>query len=603
MVGGEITMRFIKLSDISLNEKHICKILSGVLLSLALLLQPCFADVPVSFTAENQAGMVLDTWNYAKGDYLTFSTPTANNIILWEWNVDGVKRPITLPTNRNQTFGPFDKTTIIVYLNVTDNTADTGSSVQVLHLNDGSDNIYNGEYFAVPDYFDRTTPSKLGTITFWDESISKLEPEEKINYWWWNVTNLSDGKSMLFKGFNHTDPIPMGYTSFSVNVTVKNTQGNLLSYRENIVTPPDALDLIPNLSVIPKTGIAPLEISVIDQAQSTIGNAVYDVPVEYSYRIGNTTTANVFGKVFTEKNLNLTLLYPGVYYVNQTITNLFGITKVTNITNITAYPFKADFAPIPSQGAWPLTVSFIDQSVLEPILLTKEGLVNYYWTIKKEGDPTYFREMDGKNPNFTFGSNGTYNVSMNLTLGEINSGVVSKKIYVTDSSGYPNLTLNASFSAVPQFGNPPLTVTFVDTSRKNEPVTYEWDFDDPIQNPPPVTTQNPRYTFLNPGDYTVSLKLTGVESGRTSECRQVISVQKLEADFSTRIDPADSRIIHFNSTTTGFPTLWTWRFGDGIVNRTENVTHRYSAAGSYNVTLTASNKIWSNTVIRQVILP
>jgi FOG: PKD repeat len=309
------------------------------------------------------------------------------------------------------------------------------------------------------------------------------------------------------------------------------------------------------------------------------------------------------GKIFYEKNLNLTLPYPGVYYVNQTITNLFGITKVTNITNITAYPFKADFTAIPSNGSWPLTVSFIDQSVLEPILLAKEGLVNYTWTIKKEGDDSFFAEMDESNPFFTFRSKGIYNVSMNLTLGAINSGVVSKKINVTDSSGYPNLTLNASFSAVPQFGNPPLTVTFVDTSRKNEPVTYEWDFDDPIQNPLPVTTQNPRYTFLNSGDYTVSLKLTGVESGRTSECRQVISVQKLEADFSTRVDPADSRIIHFNSTTTGFPTLWTWRFGDGIVSRQENVTHRYSAAGSYNVTLTASNKIWSNTVIRQVILP
>lgn len=603
MVGGEITMRFFKLSDISLNEKRICKILSGVLLSLALLLQPCFADVPVSFTGENQAGMPLDTWNYAKGDYLTFLTPTADNIVLWEWNVDGEKRFITDPTLRNQTFGPFDKSTFIVYLNVTDNTADTGSSVQGLQLNDGSEWITNAEYSAMPDYFDRSTPSKLGTITFWDESISLLEPQTKIDYWWWKVTNLSDGQSVPFEEENHTDPIPMSYTTFSVNVTVKNGLGHLLSYHRNTVTPPDALDLIPNLSVIPKTGIAPLEISVIDQAINTIGKTVYDVPVEYKYRIGNSTTENVFGEEFTEKNLNITLPHPGIYYVNQTITNLFGITKVTNITNVTVYPFKADFTATPSHGAWPLTVSFIDQSVLEPILMAKEMLVQYNWTIRKEGDDTYFREMSGKNPNFTFMNNGTYNVSMNLKLGEINSGVVSKNIIVTNSSGYPNLTLNASFSAVSQFGNPPLSVTFVDTSRKNEPVTYEWDFGDPLQNPLPITTQNPRFTFLNPGDYTVSLKLTGVESGRTSECRQVISVQKLEADFIPRPDLIDPRIMHFNSTTTGFPTLWTWRFGDGIVSRQENVTHQYSAAGTYTVTLTASNKIWSDTITKEVILP
>lgn len=606
MVGGEITMRFFKFMMISLNEKRIPIILAGVLLTLALFLQPCFAEVPVSYTVKNQAGMPLDTWNFAKGDYLTFNTTTAENIVLWEWNVDGEKRLITVSANRNQTFGPFDHSPITAFLNVTDNTADKGSSVHVLQLNDGSDTIGNAKYSAVPDYFDGSTGSKLGTITFYDKSISKLEPEEKLDYWWWNVTNLSDGRSVFFEGQNCTEPIPMSDTEFSVKVTVKNgPQGFLLSYGGITKTLPDELDLIPNLSVIPKTGIAPLEISVIDQAQNTIGNVVYDVPVEYKYRIGNLTTENVFGKEFTEKNLNITLPYPGVYYVNQTITNQFGITKVTNITNITAYPFRANFTATPSHGTWPLTVSFIDQSVLEPISLAKDLNVKYYWEIRKEGDDRYFEKMDGKNPNFTFSTNGTYNVSMYLTLGDINSKDVSMKIYVTDSSEYPDLTLNASFSAVPQFGNPPLTVTFVDTSRKNEPVTYEWDFDDgsPIETIPNVTHVfgTPRLVPIQNQHYNVTLKIVGLDSGRTSEYRQLITVQPFNADFSEEV--VSGTKMRFTDNSSGFPTQWFWLFGDGFTSRDQNPEHDYLSSGTYSVTLHAWNELRKDLKTKEIVVP
>lgn len=47
--------------------------------------------------------------------------------------------------------------------------------------------------------------------------------------------------------------------------------------------------------------------------------------------------------------------------------------------------------------------------------------------------------------------------------------------------------------------------------------------------------------------------------------------------------------VGFTDTSTGTPTSWSWTFGDGAASTSQNPSHTYSAAGSYTVTLTASN--------------
>ncbi|MEI6842018.1 MAG: PKD domain-containing protein, partial [Methanomicrobiales archaeon] len=48
--------------------------------------------------------------------------------------------------------------------------------------------------------------------------------------------------------------------------------------------------------------------------------------------------------------------------------------------------------------------------------------------------------------------------------------------------------------------------------------------------------------------------------------------------------------VQFTDTTTGNPTSWSWSFGDGTANDTaRNPVHQYQNAGTYDVTLTASN--------------
>ncbi len=56
--------------------------------------------------------------------------------------------------------------------------------------------------------------------------------------------------------------------------------------------------------------------------------------------------------------------------------------------------------------------------------------------------------------------------------------------------------------------------------------------------------------------------------------------------------------VTFTDTSTGSPTSWAWSFGDGGTSTAQHPTHRYTAPGTYAVTLTATNAAGSDTVTR-----
>ncbi|HZO10255.1 MAG TPA: PKD domain-containing protein, partial [Myxococcota bacterium] len=53
--------------------------------------------------------------------------------------------------------------------------------------------------------------------------------------------------------------------------------------------------------------------------------------------------------------------------------------------------------------------------------------------------------------------------------------------------------------------------------------------------------------------------------------------------------------VSFSDTSTGIPATWSWSFGDGGTSTLQNPTHTYASPGIYNVSLTASNALGSNT--------
>ncbi|TFV68758.1 PKD domain-containing protein, partial [Blastococcus sp. CT_GayMR19] len=59
--------------------------------------------------------------------------------------------------------------------------------------------------------------------------------------------------------------------------------------------------------------------------------------------------------------------------------------------------------------------------------------------------------------------------------------------------------------------------------------------------------------------------------------------------------------VSFTDTSTGSPTSWAWNFGDSGTATTQNPSHTYSTAGTYQVTLTATNAGGSNTSAAQTV--
>lgn len=75
------------------------------------------------------------------------------------------------------------------------------------------------------------------------------------------------------------------------------------------------------------------------------------------------------------------------------------------------------------------------------------------------------------------------------------------------------------------------------------------------------------------------------------------------ANFTASPNPANiGQTITFTDTSTGTPTSWLWNFGDGTTSTLQNPTKSYSAAGTYNVSLTVTNGGGSNAKTVQVIV-
>ncbi|HOJ97336.1 MAG TPA: hypothetical protein PK024_10940, partial [Methanospirillum sp.] len=309
------------------------EIFLGVLLVLALLLQPCLAVLSPNYTAKNQAGRPLNSpgvssfgTTLAYEDFLFLNDTTwvpesyGETILDWRWSLTNLSNftDFTINNDQNATFGPFVADGNSYRLNLTVYASDGSqySPTEMVYQVSDNRNFISVDYDAVPAYDDRTPTNPNGTITFRDLSYSYLDPMVKTTEWWWKWTDLSTGISKTLSGQDHFTE-DMSDTDFMVNLTVNNSLGNLVSITDITSIPPDKVYPIANFSVIPKSGVAPLEIGITDQALSMVNYTVSDVPLSYNYTILNNTGVNVFGKEFKTKNLNVMLPDPGVYRVIQ----------------------------------------------------------------------------------------------------------------------------------------------------------------------------------------------------------------------------------------------------------------------------------------------
>lgn len=236
----------------------------------------------------------------------------------------------------------------------------------------------------------------------------------------------------------------------------------------------------------------------------------------------------------------------------------------------------ANFSGNPLSGCSPVVVNFTD--------LSTGPVTTWSWNFGNGNTSTL------QNPSAVYVTPGTYTVTLTVTDGGANSDTETKVAYITV---FQNPTSNFA-ATTPTGGCIPHNVCFADSSIIGDaPINqWLWDFGDGTNS----TAQNPCHTFTTPGNFTITLVVTD-----TNGCQATLVIPNMVnassvpiPDFNASpLNACDPPLtVNFTNTSTGGAGTLTykWFFGDGDSSTAVNPTHTYTAAGSYTVTLIATDQ-------------
>lgn len=238
----------------------------------------------------------------------------------------------------------------------------------------------------------------------------------------------------------------------------------------------------------------------------------------------------------------------------------------------------ASFMSNVTEGSAPLGVLFLDSSENSP--------TSWLWSFGDGGTSAL------QNPVHTYTGAGTYTVTLTAS-NSAGSNTDTETGYITvNKAGTLPVAL---FVANTTRGSLPLTVQFVDSST-NSPTSWLWSFGDGSTS----TVQNPAHTYKTAGTYAVTLTVTNTKGANTlSQSGYIVVTEEPEtpvASFAASETSGDAPLtVQFVDSSTNSPTSWLWSFGDGSTSALQNPSHTYTSAGTYTVTLTASNSAGSDT--------
>ncbi|MGV8110124.1 PKD domain-containing protein [Methanospirillum sp.] len=170
----------------------------------------------------------------------------------------------------------------------------------------------------------------------------------------------------------------------------------------------------------------------------------------------------------------------------------------------------------------------------------------------------------------------------------------------SDTKFYPNIiTEIPRIVASTNTGTTPLTVQF-SSSWATEPGSFLWNFGDGST----TNTSEPEHTYLEPGVY--SIRLIREYNGGTQEIisNDLINVTDISsvpvASFSaTPLSGPVPLNVTFKSNSSGIISEWMWDFGDSRKDFGEVVSHTYTRAGTYSVSLRVSGPGGSSEEVRE----
>jgi PKD repeat protein len=209
---------------------------------------------------------------------------------------------------------------------------------------------------------------------------------------------------------------------------------------------------------------------------------------------------------------------------------------------------------------------------------------NYFWDF---GDSATSTDLS---PMHIFKGNGPYSVKLTVT----NSSGCSSMITF---QAQPFLLPIARFSFKQQCAGDP--ISFVDSSNYRGAVqrSIQWDFGDGTVVSGRGT---PTHVYSKRGTYMVTLTIAN-NNGCESSVTKTIHVDAApNIDFSINDVCVDRAVSPVNRTTSDTTIYYLWDFGDGTKLANVSPSHKYSAAGSYTITLQAFSGSCSSSLSKNI---
>jgi PKD repeat protein len=227
---------------------------------------------------------------------------------------------------------------------------------------------------------------------------------------------------------------------------------------------------------------------------------------------------------------------------------------------------------------------------------TVTGATSYQWKAGAVGSGVYTNLTD------TGEFSGT--TTATLTINPVGIPDGADYVLVANNAFGSTVSTKATLTVVPTpvpsfvvfnpTGPAPLAVNFSDGTTIGTFTSAHWDFGD--GNVTNDTSLVVHHTYTGPpGQYTVMLTVTNSVGGyATSTQVNVVTVTgtpPVPAFALSTTSTATNVVVIYTNETSGTVTSVLWNFGDGQTSTSvaPTVTHFYTLAGTYNVTLAATN--------------
>ena len=287
---------------------------------------------------------------------------------------------------------------------------------------------------------------------------------------------------------------------------------------------------------------------------------------------------------------------------NSTLINPVHIFTQNGSYDVTLTVLDRDNSPaifthtVPVQDTMPLVDAGPDRNVAEGNNLTFVGsaiktcdpVVDYEWDF---GDGTSVQNGQLTSHNFT--QNGTYIVTFTAIDSDGSRASDTLTVVVFDTAPRANGTITPN----PVEEGHQATLNASLSTGYDQPLTYQWNINGTILNGMVLDYTFPTYLTNSPVILPVTLTVTDSDGSTDNQTIMVVVLDTVPTANATLVtsDPIyEGDVVIFNSSlSVGYdlPLNYTWYFGDGNVNTTQNtvITHVYQQNGSYLVRLVVTD--------------